>query len=399
MSEGLPPAGAPKNDALVHFDFLRGIAACAVAVGHVRGLFFVDYDKVQHPTAALKALYLLTGLGHQAVVVFFVLSGFFVGSSVLSSKERWSWRHYLLRRFTRLYVVHIPALLLTAAIDRGGMALFGEAGIYIGKFDAPYTTLADLRVTGTVTCFLQNLVFLQGLWTRCFGSNGPLWSLPFEFWAYILFPLLVQAWQRRTALGLRLVYLALAVGLLYFGGERLRFYFPVWLFGAAVAVVWRKLRVEASGPRVLLRMGATGLFLGELFLARVRFFGNQDYDDLALATATTALLLALLITGRGEPTGVRAWRAYRSTATHFAGFSFTLYMVHFPALTFAAAALLRDGLRWEPDRAHLALGAALSIAIIWCFGYPIARLTEAHTDRIRRWLGRALRIELPVSGA
>ena len=73
-------------------------------VGHVRGLFFIDYSYISNPSLVHKTLYALTGFGNQAVMVFFVLSGYFIGTSVCESLDarRWSWRVYLVNRLTRL---------------------------------------------------------------------------------------------------------------------------------------------------------------------------------------------------------------------------------------------------------------------------------------------------------
>lgn len=59
----------------------------------------------------LSALAVMSG--HEAVMVFFVLSGFFIGTSVLESfrERRWSWRAYLINRLTRLQLVLVPASL------------------------------------------------------------------------------------------------------------------------------------------------------------------------------------------------------------------------------------------------------------------------------------------------
>ena len=48
----------------------------------------------------LKAFYFLTGLGHQAVIIFFVLSGFFVGGSILKNLENFSFKRYFTTRLT-----------------------------------------------------------------------------------------------------------------------------------------------------------------------------------------------------------------------------------------------------------------------------------------------------------
>ena len=43
---------------------------------------------------------------------------------------------------------------------------------------------------------MGNLFFLQTIFVPPFGSNAPLWSLSFEFWYYLLFPLCLFALSR-----------------------------------------------------------------------------------------------------------------------------------------------------------------------------------------------------------
>lgn len=49
--------------------------------------------------------------GYQAVMVFFVLSGYFISATIMKSiiENKWSWSDYLLKRITRLWVVCSPA--------------------------------------------------------------------------------------------------------------------------------------------------------------------------------------------------------------------------------------------------------------------------------------------------
>jgi hypothetical protein len=58
------------------------------------------------------------GLGSQSVIVFFVLSGFFVGESVIKRWNIFSYSDYLLAWFIRLWIVLVPALLLTLFLDQ-----------------------------------------------------------------------------------------------------------------------------------------------------------------------------------------------------------------------------------------------------------------------------------------
>ena len=107
-------------------------------------------------------------------MMFFALSGYLVGGSALRAlgKRRWSWGNYLLNRATRLYVALIPALILTAILDHLART---HGGMNMGY--APQS-MKD---------FWGSVFFLQGISTQPYGSDGPLWSLSYEFWFYILF--------------------------------------------------------------------------------------------------------------------------------------------------------------------------------------------------------------------
>lgn len=65
-----------------NLNFLRWIAAFLVVVGHLRSLMFPEYSKLVNPSIFQKIFYFITGLGHEGVIIFFVISGFLVGGGV-----------------------------------------------------------------------------------------------------------------------------------------------------------------------------------------------------------------------------------------------------------------------------------------------------------------------------
>ncbi|MGC4079574.1 MAG: acyltransferase [Rubrivivax sp.] len=369
----------------MHLDLLRGISAIAVLAQHLRGICF-GAPRPDVRTVA-KGVYFLTGLGHAAVIFFFVLSGFFIGTSVLDSvaARRWLWRHFLLRRLTRLWVVLIPVLVITFALDSMGMHLFGDEGtIYSGKLVELWSA-AGARETLSIRVFFGNLFFLQEMRTSVYGTNGALWSLGYEFWCYLLFPLFVLAFARSSSWKTR--GLATLGVLAIFGITNnlpLIKYFGLWLFGAIVAAVWR---VAAK------RWASTGPWLG---FASVLLAGAVAFDrvargevwaDFALAAATAIFMIVLLARaaqGRCAPVGER----YQRFATTLAGFTYTLYLVHFPIVVFFSAACIRAE-RWDPTATHVAAATTLGFGIL-AFSYLLARLTERHTDAVRASIEAAL---------
>jgi peptidoglycan/LPS O-acetylase OafA/YrhL len=83
-----------KSDALdawtdIHLDTMRGLAALVVALGHARGLSLPSFTGGSvSPEGAAQQATTSAGqlsIGHEAVMVFFVLSGYLVGGSVLKA--------------------------------------------------------------------------------------------------------------------------------------------------------------------------------------------------------------------------------------------------------------------------------------------------------------------------
>jgi peptidoglycan/LPS O-acetylase OafA/YrhL len=115
----------------VNLDAMRALAALTVFLLHGKGLFVGSL--LNNPTTYVADSTLLRNLSeytnppHEAVIVFFVLSGYFVGGGVLRAWQTgaWSWSTYAIQRLTRLWIVLIPALFLTLALDTIGLRLLG----------------------------------------------------------------------------------------------------------------------------------------------------------------------------------------------------------------------------------------------------------------------------------
>ncbi len=163
---------------------------------HARSLIFVDYGELQSPGVWAKGFYFLTGFGHEAVMVFFVISGYLVGGKVWSlyREGRFGWRRYLADRASRLYAVLFVALLLGAAMDWTGYLFFNKYGLYNQGYEGSIAVLGAAPIDRMGwRDFLVNAFFLQTIVGPTFGSNGPLWSLAYEWWYYVLFPLALAA--------------------------------------------------------------------------------------------------------------------------------------------------------------------------------------------------------------
>ncbi|HXJ14034.1 MAG TPA: acyltransferase family protein, partial [Candidatus Limnocylindrales bacterium] len=256
------------------FDLIRAVAAFAVMIGHLRTFFFVDFQHLQSKSFALEFLYFLTGFGHQAVIVFFVLSGFLISSTILRSHilGKWSWRYYAVNRATRLYVVLLPGLLLGFFWDRLGSWLFAAKGIYAHALSdlGPSVPLNNLT-TGN---FLGNLFFLQTILCETFGSNGPLWSLSNEFWYYVLFPLALAAgiaWASRRFF-IATAFTGLVLFIAVFLGRGILVGFLIWLAGFGLVLLYSRVRIRSGSAALVLVCLFSLLAGGTLAFTRVRLW-------------------------------------------------------------------------------------------------------------------------------
>lgn len=190
----------------------------------------------------MKILYLISGAGHQAVMIFFILSGCVIAHVIQSMNDRdaWSWRAYFGARLIRLWVVLIPALVLTAAWDFLGISFESFAQpIYSGTGFGNVMNQPVSEASGVLD-FLGNVLFLQTIAVPTFGSNGPLWSIAFEFVYYLAYPALAIALFSKTGIPYRFLLLLAAAALLYCCGWAILRSFPIWLAGAFSYWLYRK---------------------------------------------------------------------------------------------------------------------------------------------------------------
>lgn len=366
----------------VHLDAIRGVSALAVMLYHLRGMFFVDFPYLANRSLLISGLYAVTGYGHQAVMIFFVLSGYFIGTSVMESvsARKWSWRTYLVSRFTRLQLVLFPALVLGGLWDRIGMRIPQATPIYFGglyKFYVP-----SVAIRSTIPGFLGNLFFLQGIVSSVFGSNTPLWSLSYEFWYYILFPVLILATFRWIGIHSAIFYGSLALFLVWFLGPQICFYFLIWLGGAVLGRLQRFPRFRPSVPGFSFWTGL--IFFGTLAWTRTHRLSSNLASDYIIAFTFALWLYALLLGSRDD-----ASPGYVYGARKLAGFSYTLYLLHLPALILLRGILDPQG-DWQPDVLHLAYALGIGLFIM-SYSYCVAEFTEGNTATVRRFLLQVVR--------
>jgi len=369
------PAPFAKSDASLLLDLVRGLAALIVLLEHWRNIFFVDYPQIAAHRILLAPFYILCSAGHQAVVIFFVLSGYLISGSVFRMLERqsWDWRLYLTHRLLRLWIVLIPGLVLCALWDAIGLHLGLAPLMYHGM--SVNHMVRNVAANYTLHTFMANIAFLQDIRATTFGSDGPLWSLANEFWYYILFPLGLLVIRPKTRLWVRAICAAGFVGVAWLVGLEVLGRFPVWLLGTVLALV--------PVPRLkqTARLLVAAAYVPAFFVIGRRLPLPLMLVDYILGAATFGLLWVMLSAG-SESRPSAGERFSRGLAR----FSYTLYVAHMPLCVLLAAWLVGDS-RWWPTGAHL-LGGVGVFGILLGYAYALAWMTEFRTAKLRGWLER-----------
>lgn len=311
------------------------------------------------------------------MVVFFVLSGYLVGGSVLKELMETGSIHlgrYSVSRIVRIHSVLLPALLLGGLWDYWGTNWLHASAIY-SHSHFPYVLFWDVGANLNAQTFLGNVACLQNIFVPVFGSNGPLWSLANEFWYYFLFPAVLLTSWRGIPLTVRVLGLGATAFLLWLlGGDKL-LGFLIWLAGSGVRII---------PARLALRWPLAGaIFLAALLFIKSPLPGRFGINVLSDYIVALTFCIWLLAISHRPPS---AGKAFSSWGKHCAGFSYTLYACHFPLLVFLAALVTtRMG-------ADLPLAAAsietwayyfsfIGVTLVFCWGLSLVTEQKYHSTR------------------
>ena len=342
-----------------YLDFLRLTSAIIVFFHHL-GRLTGRYD-------------LLAQFGEDAVMVFFVLSGFVI-AYVTDVKERTP-KTYMVSRLARLYSVAIPALILTVVFDYIGRSF--DPAIYASWYESSYPWIRVIASVG----------FMNQLWSldiQYFG-NPPYWSISYEFWYYVLYAILVFAKQR--------IWLVTAWAV--FVGPLIVLLLPVWLAGVWV---YRNRKFETSLPMAWLMVLAPPVFyvcycmlgMRETLTAFTDSFivpvtGNPYYlhkarfflHDYVLTFLLVIHFLGALVLCRKVSFG-----KFASPVQGAAAYTFSLYLLHFP-LMYCLAAIWP----WNSVVRDVAI-CIMTAAVVWGMGAVTERRKAAWRSVLSALVGR-----------
>jgi peptidoglycan/LPS O-acetylase OafA/YrhL len=320
----------------IWLDLIRALAALEVFLQHLRTLVFKNYWDGQAGITK-KIFYFITGFSHEAVIIFFVLSGFLITGAIVKSREagKFTALNYGLDRLVRLWIVLIPGLILTFCVDSMGVHWFGTTPVYLGTLNY----MGNIAVASFLNwkTFFGNIFFLQTISVNTFGSNTALWSLGNEFWYYVLFPLIYFIFYSKN-IWTRVLLLVVALGTFVFIGKYVAVYFLIWLIGSVLFFV--KKRFRAPSPRLKKALLTGGLIAFIICLYKLRMSGSQDWaKDFVTGTVTSVLCYV------GIYSTIRS-RIVSKIISFFSGFSYSLYVIHLPLALFISSLLVGTQKDW-----------------------------------------------------
>jgi peptidoglycan/LPS O-acetylase OafA/YrhL len=378
ISSTLPPTSAAVPRRFENLDGLRGIAAVMVVVYHGILVFPQFGNPVLTGSSAgswgwfeYSPLRVVLS-GTEAVMVFFVLSGFVLTLPVLRA-ARFAWRAYYPSRILRLYVPVLAALIwsIVVMITIPRHSLSHDASAYMAVHAEPITFLKIAR----------DAVLVDG----ANSYNGPFWSLQWEVIFSLLLPLYVFLAVRLKRVWLQMIFVLAAISAVATVLDRPSLeYLPAFGVGALIAAALPNALALAdrinSGSRPRLAWIALAV-LAALLITTAWTLAPVLPAPLLGATQFTVLLGATLFVfiALGSP---GAKRFLTTRIVKWLGLiSFSLYLTHEPIVIGVAQLLPR----------HLeAFGVILSVPVSLLVGWLFFRIVEKPAHRLSQAVKRRL---------
>lgn len=300
-------------------DCIRFAAALMVLLCHFRGAFLPEYTclPASQQNVLTFAFYALTRLGHEAVLIFFVLSGYLVGGRAIQKTLEGTFdvANYSIDRFVRIMLPLLSALIL-----------------YI-----PCTFVCGRTIDWAN--WFGCLFSLQGIWTG--ACIEPLWSLAYEVWFYILIgAAMTLVFSPRRVIKI-ISFLCVVACLLVFTRLSAHYLF-IWFLGAFCYIARRRgSSLETSRRHVgslvalslsllflllmipVLQLTSGGHISSDLLIS---LLPTQNRESLEILFAVAFCLTLQEIVWRKPQSRLAGW--VDKTGTKLAAFSYTLYLIH-----------------------------------------------------------------------
>lgn len=334
----------------VTLNAIRALAAFSVLVGHT----FVDVV----PKSWFGQIMPFQSL---AVVVFFWLSGFLIAYQCLS-KANYSFGEYMIDRFSRIYVLYIPAMIISylvfiVLLEREPPTVWDFVGHVLQLQHTPFSRM------------------IEGIPPiKVYGGNSVLWTIAIEWWLYVFFGI-AFFWRSMSTLERALALLLAGPAILVVG------YFTVWesvawewFLGAACAAIYFY-APQISWKQVVIPLFA--VVAGILWrFQRLSLASHMNMYDLQLMILVGVGLMLVLLAS----TNLRIPSTVRWVAAKGAFVSYAMYLTHEPIRVLIANYISVTNVS----------NVWLSVFLCTLFAAFCAWLLEDKHLNLRAWLKRKL---------
>lgn len=364
-------------------DHSRGLCSLVVCAAHT-------YNALVSPVTGLDSVAdkWAGALSYLAVFVFFAISGYSITLSICGNVERGGGRlaarEFAADRLARLVPPLAAAVLVTAGVYLlvVGLGLNGASGYRLGgeRYLLREHVAFGWKEIVAPLLFVQTILVSHGV-----AMNGSLWSLGFEFWFYVMAGLFtLAAVNRDRRAGFVLVLLGAGYCSTSGGRDTFAWYLPVWCFGCLTAV---RLHHGRLSRRVAVRVLFVAVVVGSVAVEtwEVVRYGPTVYDvyragvPTPLVYAASAVVVALASEAAGRLTMPVVARRASAALVWTSGYSYTLYVTHFPLLLLVLSIIHPGTHYWDAGRM-----VAVSVVVFLAIN-AFASILAVHVEDRRRF--------------
>ncbi len=290
----------------------------------------------------------------------------------LGNENGFDFLPYTWRRFKRIYPPFLAAIVIGFCLDSIGQ--YFEYSIY--NHATPNALINNnISIDFSVNQLVGNLLFLQNTYVPVWGSNTPLWSLKFEFWFYMLYPLLYFINRKNVWLGVAIVFIfsicilsGLCILPVKLFNEVIGALFCWWL-GTLLADIYTK---RVAWPIVYFSPFSILVFCIPIMQQFVPL-----YKDMFCALGFFGLLSFLFfLQGKGI---ALKWLV---KLKGLGDFSYSLYVIHFPILVLMSGYLLSKNSNQMPHtQVYIFIGITICTMIAYALHFITEKLAHLNTDK------------------
>ena len=345
----------PVKKKLKKLEAVRGFAAVYIVLSHSLPVPLIIGG---------KDFSILFRFGQEAVILFFLLSGFVIQYAFTLSADK-SFKTFFSKRFLRIYIPLICVFIANYSLD----ALQSGAFLPINF----HSLAGNLLMLQNSSFFLKPYATVDS-----FLGNTPLWSLSYEWWFYMVFFVIITKIHNRPSVFVYIIGILSAITYVIYPNfiNNELMYLVIWWVGADMAKLYlQKQDINLHSLFIpLVALSVVILILIINVMVHNHHISTGAYPFLELRHFTFALItvIAAVIWKKLN------WRGFNYTLglfEHIAPISFGIYISHWFLITDAS---YLNGVITNP-----VLRICCYILICVLFAYVVERIIYV---KLNKWL-------------